>query len=188
MNVLTQFTETHPRDYVMTAAGLWVADTAMRKIHHLNVQGVGFVGDHHHVRLLLDGSVVVKGWNDDPDDWAPEEMTAWEARFWPIAPDPAIGGMYNTHQEFTLYVHPSNPLLQDATPRARTIRPLGEFVRPPMAEVETLDGGDSGGPPGCPGGPGDNPSTGHGPEKTRGHPGQVFGGRLLRVRLPQRGP
>lgn len=105
-------------------------------INALNYQGVIFHG-YDHVAIeynpILD-TAVITGWQDDPDDFAADQLWATQWTFLPPVPDPAAGGRVNTRQSRVVFGSP------EATKNfpPREVRSWEEFVRPP-AEV-TLHG------------------------------------------------
>lgn len=93
--------------------------------------------DHYAAEPLSNGGVRFFMWNDDPDDWTPDQ---YHADVWDIHPhrnDPKVGGKLNTNQVLTRY-HGSNPPTGwldpvQTTGGPVTYRPWSQFVPPPAA-------------------------------------------------------
>jgi len=110
MKILVQWAKSTPEDWEEIDSDDWhklakkdkgaAVDDQSGTIHCVNIQGVGFTGyDHYHVESINDRGCKITAWNDDPDG---EEATIWE--FLPLAPDPLVGGRYNTRQSRMVYV------------------------------------------------------------------------------------
>ena len=104
-------------------------------VYALNVQGVTFEAfDHYAVEPLPGNGCRVTVWQDDPDDFAPEEMFAQVWEFLPPAPDGRIGGRMNTRQSLTVYAgDPSRYPQSDIM--AEPPKPWSEFLPPPGVVV-----------------------------------------------------
>lgn len=101
-------------------------------VSQLNCQGVQFIGyDHYAVESLPGGGCKVTAWRDDPDDPGPKY--AREFTFLPLAPDPNIGGKYNTRQSQVVYGDAAIlAYYASIGPVENTVvRPLADFVPPP---------------------------------------------------------
>lgn len=92
------------------------------------VQGMAFSADHYAVLELAGGIVEVTCWSDDLEDGA--EPWGQVVRFHPLAPDPALGGAYNTRQEHTLYVGPRLEASLRLSPVQGTLMPWACFAPP----------------------------------------------------------
>ncbi len=106
MKVLVQWTRPQPQDWEHLDSSRWRGTQG--KPYCLNVQGTEFSGyDHYAVEHLLDGACRVVAWKDDPEDYSPSKFFARSMTFFPLSPDPSIGGAYNTHRSrTTIYAAP----------------------------------------------------------------------------------
>lgn len=75
-------------------------------------------------------------WNDDLDDYAPEDFSAKEIIHWPIQPDEKFGGALNTKAISKMYCAPGAMAKWDNIHHGRgvenwTFHPYSEFIPPP---------------------------------------------------------
>ena len=149
MKVLIQWTELDetkaPSDYQEYRSEDW-ASLPDVPIHSINIQGNCFSADHYFISNFDEGSAFsdIKGyeepasgsscyitiWNDDPDDWGPEEMWAevWEIR--PLRQDPNFGNAWNTAQLLVAYCSPNSEKWHRQLPQGCAIKDIAEFVIP----------------------------------------------------------
>lgn len=139
MLVLVQWAQSQPGDWVEIDSEKWhtlalkahgsKVDNAPGLIAAINVQGVIFAGfDHCHVEPIAGRGCRVTTWRDDDSD-----PVAWE--FLPLAPDPAVGGRYNTHQRRVVYCdHAERRALYLDTEKTE-VRTRGEWKAPKGASV-----------------------------------------------------
>lgn len=145
MKVLVQWATLTPGDWQEHDSAAWeslpakpeprggeAVDDALGWVNRLNVQGVEFTGDHYAVEHLRNGCRVIC-WDDDPADIPPDEFCARVWTFRPLAPDPRIGGRYNTRQSQVVYAAPAAMarLLRNAPYENTILVPWAEFVPPP---------------------------------------------------------
>lgn len=73
----------------------------------INIQGVVFLGMDHVAIDVVAGTLMVRTWNDDPED----HDGAFIGQLWTFkdpAPDPSIGGRMNTRQTVEWYATPGS--------------------------------------------------------------------------------
>ncbi len=150
MKVLLQWTIETPSDWVELDSADWAnlpskplpvgrerIDSLPGWISRLNIQGVDFCGyDHYAVEDLQDGACRVTVWKDDPDDIPTDVLGEFYARVWtflPLAPDPKMGGAWNTRQSQVIYAGPKLRQFYLDNPTEHTeVRPWEEFVPPAL--------------------------------------------------------
>lgn len=149
MRILVQWTTRTPHDYVEMDSSDWAAlptkpvpvggeslDEGEGWVADLVVQGVSFAGaDHYAVEDLPGGALRVTTWTDDPDDYPQDQFWADVWTFLPLAPDPLLGGAWNTRQSHVWYARPWNRRKFDGVSVDFEIRRLREFSPPPDAVV-----------------------------------------------------
>lgn len=172
MKVLVQWSKAGPGDWEEVDSSAWAGlpsrpvpaggeliDDAPGWVTALNVQGVEFTGyDHYAVEELADGSggIRIIVWNDDPEDQDlaavrrirqdqgpfPRGFYGQVWTFFPLAPDPALGGVWNTQQtcewfaeagEVSEYFSGRLPGFPSEPPIP--VRPWGELPVPASASV-----------------------------------------------------
>lgn len=143
MKIYVQWTQAEAGDWLEMDSHAWAAqarkpvpqggemiDDSEGWIYALNVQGVTFEAfDHYAIEPIPGNGCRVTVWQDDPEDFAPEEMFAQVWEFLPPAPDERLGGRMNTRQSLTIYAgNPSRYSQSDIM--AEPAKPLDEFVPP----------------------------------------------------------
>jgi hypothetical protein len=148
VRVLVQWARDAARDWEPVDSRDWAAtpskldptgsspalDAAPGWVCALNVQGVVFSGaDHYAVEHLGEETIRVTRWFDDPRDYGPGERYADVWVIETLAPDPHLGGAWNTRQSRTLYAEPH------AVTRLERVglkpKPWADFVPPQGAAV-----------------------------------------------------
>lgn len=88
-------------------------DNQAGHIFAINVQGVVFAGyDHYAVEHInTTRSVRVTAWNDDPEDYAPEEM---HATVWDFLPVRMTGGRLDTRQRRLMFTDESDEVRNES--------------------------------------------------------------------------
>ncbi len=96
MKVMVQWAIKHANDYLEVDSRDWadlpkkpeptgneVIDDKRGWLARINVQGMGFMGDH--IAVIHNKSFVkVVQWDDDPEDWKPDEFVAVEWTFYEV--------------------------------------------------------------------------------------------------------
>lgn len=114
MKIAVQWTKANPTDWEFIDSADWgtlpakpvpvggeVIDNTPGWVTAVCIQGVTFEMDHISVMdLPLVNGCKVFSWYDDTDDTPASDHIAVIHDFLPLAPDPAIGGRYNTRQTF----------------------------------------------------------------------------------------
>lgn len=103
-------------------------------VRSLNIQGITPHKDHYCVEDMPNGSVKMTHWNDDPDDWTPEEFIAEETIIRPLKMQfNEVHGkeILNTDHHVIIYADPSrwdkfNHLVSDSI----ELKTWAEFVIP----------------------------------------------------------
>ena len=131
MKILIQWTtqDGQPQDWESLDSADWPA-LPQAPIHALNVQGVILAGDHFHVENLGPDGCRVTVRNDDPEDWAADEMWAEAWHFRPLAPDARLGGRLNTRQSVIVYAPPGHGEWSRGPRQGVEMRPWSELVPP----------------------------------------------------------
>jgi len=108
MKILVQWAKSNPEDWVEVDSEDWhklakkdhgsAIDDSPGLIAAVNIQGVEFSGfDHCHVEPIAGRGCRITTWHDDPEI----DPVTWQ--FLPLAPDPKVGGKYNTRQSRVVY-------------------------------------------------------------------------------------
>ena len=118
MKIYVQWSQSHPQDYVAYDSSEWSnlpnkgeplsdvrggSDDDYGWINRLNVQGVSFPHDKLAVEEIEDGGIRVYAWEDDKEDYAPEDYCARVWTFLPLFRDPSVGGLWNTRQSRVIF-------------------------------------------------------------------------------------
>ncbi|MEE9593181.1 MAG: hypothetical protein V3W28_06350 [Thermoplasmata archaeon] len=155
MQVYVQWAQRHPNDYDVVDSAEWNSlerlpnpreRTPIRSddagwVFALNIQGTVFVGYDHYA--VEDGgkSSRVTAWTDTHADGM---NRARVFEFFPIQPDPHLGGSYNTRASQTVYAQPNimQVLMKDGPvwcgngpETAVVFRPWSEFEPPPRETI-----------------------------------------------------
>lgn len=105
-----------------------VIDSNPGWINAVNCQGVIFGGyDHIAIEYLRGNTLVITGWEDDPDDFG-DGFWATQFRFEEPRPDPRAGGQMNTVQTVTRW---ATAAAAKNFPPGTVLRPWEEFSPPP---------------------------------------------------------
>ena len=151
MKCCLQWTQKNPTDYLELDSSQWSAipkrpipgrgekggqDEQEGWVFALSVQGSVFLGyDHYAVEDLSGGACRVTAWKDDPDDLADDVLGEFYTRVWtfrPLAPDPRLGGAWNTRQSQVVYVGPKlTQYYADREVENIVVKPWSQFVPPP---------------------------------------------------------
>lgn len=101
-------------------------------VNAINCQGIIFEGyDHIAVEYLAStDTMVITGWQDDPDDFGEDERWATQWKLSPPAYDPVINDL-NSVQQRTIWA--TEAVQQGYFAGVEDIRPWEEFVPPPSA-------------------------------------------------------
>lgn len=83
--------------------GTTVIDNLPGWINAINCQGLVFEGmDGYNFQLVPEG-IKITAWQDDPEDYNPDEFLAIEYTILDTAPDPTRGGIINTRQTIRIW-------------------------------------------------------------------------------------
>lgn len=151
MKVLIQWALLLPEDWQQTDSKNWqnlisknepngieAIDLVGGWINALNVQGVVFEGfDHYHVQhLSSSGGCRVTVWNDDEEDYSPDDFEAHVWTFLPLAPDKNFGGQLNTNQTIVTYAGKNayKRWIENGPYVNRRILPYVNFVPPSIVD------------------------------------------------------
>ncbi|MCJ2530811.1 MAG: hypothetical protein LN413_00620 [Candidatus Thermoplasmatota archaeon] len=156
MKLFVQWANLEPRDYVRIDTGEWdglprrpnptsrtsISDNREGWIFALQIQGTVFNGyDHYAVQELGRSTCRVTAWTDSH---AVGMNRARVFSFYPVQPDPHLGGSYNTRAMQTVYAQPSimeiltrdGPVWCGNGPETAVIyKPWTDFVKPPPETV-----------------------------------------------------
>ena len=124
------------------SGGEMLAANDRRWINCINIQGNCARADHYHCRDTADGGCVLTQWDDDRDDWNPDDFVARVITLPELRPDAALGGAINTAGTQLIYAG-SAALARILTPKKNgtvgnsncEFRPWSEFVPPPAADT-----------------------------------------------------
>ncbi len=155
MKLYVQWAQRHPNDYDVVDSEEWTSlerlpnpreRTPIRSddagwVFAINIQGTVFVGYDHYAVENGGQSSRVTAWTDTH---AVGMNRARVFEFFPIQPDPHLGGSYNTRASQTVYAQPEvmreltkdGPVWCGNGPETAVVyRPWSEFMSPPVGTV-----------------------------------------------------
>ncbi len=114
MKVLIQWAKDNPIDWIEIDSSEWnslpkkddpsgqtqTIDGSPGWINRICVQGVEFTADHYAIEEINNGGIRVYSWTDSE---TPRHAEIFE--FYPLAPDPALGGAINTRQSIQYFIY-----------------------------------------------------------------------------------
>lgn len=134
MKIQVQWASLTPADYEDYDSADW-SRLPNRRIQSVNIQGVAFDSfEEYALEDIADGGVNLYAWHPPRPDYPGGEMTESHGHKWtfyPLAPDPLLGGAINTRQAKTTFYEPTDRRIWDQ-PLAgiETRRTFAEFTMP----------------------------------------------------------